>query len=181
MMKNGYKLVLMGLLLAASLPLTASAASNDRYAFKLTEARSDNTMDLDKLTADKPLVFLVWSPECPHCQRQMPYVASLYGQVDQAEVNFYTCSVDAPVGTALDYLERKDLELPVLDGNKGQLGSGFTSLGWPTTFVFAAGGELVGWCDTTGTRYVDEVLSLVDKAKELSPAPVVESEPETVF
>lgn len=154
-------------LLIGLVSLTGPAqAGAEKYAFKLTEANTDQTFDLDELTADKPLVFLVWSPECPHCQRHMPYVAALYKKLDLDQVNFVTCAVDAPVRKALDYLASKDLEFPVLDGNGGELGSGFTSQGWPTTFVFSKGGKFVGWCDTSGPNYITEILDMVDHAEK---------------
>ncbi len=157
-----FVLALLGAVLCIAQPATAGS---EKYAFRLTEASSDTTLDLTELTEEKPLIFLVWSPECPHCQRHMPYVAALYKKLDLEEVNFVTCAVDAPVREALEYLESKNLSFPVLDGNKGELGSGFTSQGWPTTFVFAPGGRFVGWCDTSGPNYVTEVLDMLDHAK----------------
>ena len=165
MSKNAIKTVLLALLGGLLFVAAPASAGSEKYAFTLTEAVSDTTLDLAELTQDKPLVFLVWSPECPHCQRHMPYVAALYKKLDLEQVNFVTCAVDAPVREALDYLESKDLSFPVLDGNKGELGSGFTSQGWPTTFVFGPGGSFIGWCDTTGPNYVTEVLDMLDHAK----------------
>ncbi|MCC7478717.1 TlpA family protein disulfide reductase [bacterium] len=165
MTKLGKRMLLLALLAAVLCTAQAAWAGSEKYAFRLTEASSDTTLELDQLTEDKPLIFLVWSPECPHCQRHMPYVAALYKKLDLEQVNFVTCSVDAPVREAVEYLESKNLSFPVLDGNKGELGSGFTSQGWPTTFVFAPGGRFVGWCDTSGPNYVTEVLDMLEHAR----------------
>lgn len=134
------------------------------YSFKLREIRTDEQYTLDKLTEGKALIFHVWSPECPHCQRHMPYVAALSKKVDPETVNFYMCSMESDTGEAVDYLDGKKLELPCFCGPCGSLSDAFTNNGWPTSFVFAPGGKFIGWCDTQSPAYVNEMLELVDTA-----------------
>jgi len=152
------------LLLASVLVFATSGTAADKYDFKLEEIRSGERLELADLTTDKALIFHIWSPECPHCQRHMPYVAGLHKKVDQETTNFYTCSMSENKQDAVDYLDGKGLDYPVFYGESGYLSGGLTSNGWPTTFVFAPGGKFIGWCDTQGPAYVTEVLELVDKA-----------------
>lgn len=158
----GLAVLAAGLVLA----LHAGAASSAGYSFKLREIRTDEQYTLDKLTEGKALIFHVWSPECPHCQRHMPYVAALSKKIDPEKVNFYMCSMVGDSSEAVDYLNGKKLELPCFCGPCGILSDAFTNNGWPTTFVFAPGGKFIGWCDTQSPAYVNEMLDLVDKALE---------------
>ena len=154
--------MIVALCFLAALHTGVSAAS--AYSFKLREIRSDEQYTLDKLTEGKVLIFHVWSPECPHCQRHMPYVAALSKKIDPEQVNFYMCSMVTDSNEAVDYLDGKKLSLPCFCGPCGSMSDAFSSNGWPTSYVFAPGGKFVGWCDTQSPAYVDEMLALVDKA-----------------
>jgi thiol-disulfide isomerase/thioredoxin len=143
---------------------TASAAAT--YDFNLEELTTGEKLDFELLTTGKPLIFHVWSPECPHCQRHMPYLVAFYKKLDLGEVNFVSCSMGDSKTDAVNYAKQKKLEFPVLYGASGKISSTFSDKGWPTSFVFAPGGKLVGWCDTQSPSYVSEMLDLVDKAME---------------
>jgi thiol-disulfide isomerase/thioredoxin len=144
---------------------SAEAARND-YSFKANELFSGESMDLEALTADRPLVFHIWSPDCPHCQRHMPYVNSLYGELEGKAVNFLMYAVDSNARDTQSFLEKRKLSLPtVVDGN-GQFSELFKRDGWPTTVVLGKGGVLIGTCDTNGPSYVQEVENLIAKAQE---------------
>jgi len=155
----------LGMLLALLHPgLAPASAAGTRYDFKLEDIVSGQTFQMDQLDQDKPLIVHVWSPECPHCQRHMPYLVALYHKLDLDRVNFVTCSVAESRRSAEDYIRDKHLNFPVLYVAGGKITDSFTSKGWPTTFVFAPGGRLVGTCDTQSSSYVSEMLDLVDKA-----------------
>jgi thiol-disulfide isomerase/thioredoxin len=140
----------------------ASAAAT-RYDFRAEEITTGETLSMEQLT-DKPLVVHIWSPECPHCQRHMPYLVAFYRKLDLDRVNFVTCSMADSRRSAEDYIKNKHLTFPVLYGAGGKVSDSFSAKGWPTTFVFAPGGKLIGTCDTQSSAYVSEVLDLVDKA-----------------
>ena len=72
--------------------ITATMAST---APTLVKRPRGESMNLEELTADAPLVFHIFSPDCPHCQRHMPYVKNLYGKLDGKAVNFLMYSVDS--------------------------------------------------------------------------------------
>ncbi len=152
------------LLVLCAVLLGTSGKAAEKYSFRLEEIRSGERMELADLTADKALVFHIWSPECPHCQRHMPYCAGLYKKLDLERVNFYTCSMSDDKESAVEYLDGKSLDYPVFYGPGGSMSDGLTGNGWPTTFVFAPGGKFIGWCDTQGPSYITEVLELVEKA-----------------
>ncbi|GEM_PF-4159226 len=150
--------------LAAALPCATAAAAEPSYDFSLTELSSGEVLTLAGLTDGRPLVVHVWGPDCPHCRVQMPYAAALYDRLDLDEVNYATLSVTGSEDEINEYLSEHELTFPVLWGASGEYGGGYEELGWPTTFVFAAGGELVGWCDICGPAYLTEMLDLIAEA-----------------
>jgi thiol-disulfide isomerase/thioredoxin len=151
------------LLVAAALNGTA-LASEPSYDFSLTELVSGEVLTLPGLTDDRPLVVHVWGPDCPHCRVQMPYAAALYDRLDLDEVNYFTLSLSGTEDEIDEYLDEHELTFPVLWGESGEYGSGFEEEGWPTTFVFAPGGEMIGWCDICGPAYLTEMLDLIAEA-----------------
>lgn len=162
------RLLIAAALLLLPVLLSAGAhpgtAASTKYHFALKDLESGDKVDMCDLT-DRPLVVLVWAPDCENCQRHMPYVASLYRQLNTDEVNFVSCSMNADRELNLEYVSSKKLSFPVLQAAGGDISSSFTKDGWPTTFVFAPGGELLRECSTQGSAYVDEVLGLLEKEK----------------
>ncbi|MDQ3023623.1 MAG: TlpA family protein disulfide reductase [bacterium] len=163
------KLILAVLALIAFVALVVpgvapASAAPARYDFRLEEITTGETLSMAQLSEDRPLVVHVWAPDCPHCQRHMPYLVAFYRKLDLDKVNFVTASMSDSRGDAEDYIASKRLAFPVLFCGGGKISDSFSAKGWPTTFVFAPGGKLVGSCDTQSSGYVSEVLDLVDKA-----------------
>jgi thiol-disulfide isomerase/thioredoxin len=152
------------LLLVSS--LVCSARPNDSYTFALKDIQTGDSLDLASLAEDRPVVVMIWSPHCPHCQRHMPYFAGLYNKVDLNSVSVVTIAVDCSSDDALDYVTRKKLSFPVLLAKSGKVSDGFYKQGWPTTFVFSPGGRYAGSIDSSGPPYINDVLALVDKAQQ---------------
>jgi thiol-disulfide isomerase/thioredoxin len=146
--------------------LLSSSFAWSKYGFVLPQVGTDDELDEAQLTADKPLVVHVWSPECPHCQRQMPYFAGFYKKVDLDSVNVVSIAVDCNEREAQAYVDKKNLAFPVLLAKGGSMGDDYYKKGWPTTFVFAPGGKYVGYCDTSGPSYINEMLALIEKASK---------------
>ena len=77
---NTGRTTLVALLCAAILLVPgfapASAAAS-RYDFRAEEITTGETLSMSQLE-DKPLIVHIWSPECPHCQRHMPYLVAFY-------------------------------------------------------------------------------------------------------
>jgi len=142
-------------------------AADDDYSFDLIEVKSGEELTFEELSRTRPLVIHVWGPDCPHCRVHMPYVAALYEKLDLSEVNFLTLSVTGDEEQIEDYLEERELDFPVLWGASGEYSDAWEAEGWPTTYVFAPGGEFVGWCDILGPAYVTEMQELIEQAKSL--------------
>jgi thiol-disulfide isomerase/thioredoxin len=155
--------LLIGMLILLIPGFAPASAASSRYDFRAEEITTGETLTMTQL-ADKPLIVHIWSPECPHCQRHMPYLVAFYRKLDTDKVNFVTCAMDASQRETEKYITAKHLQFPVLYGTGGKISDSFSAKGWPTTFVFAPGGKLIGTCDTQSSGYVSEMLDLVDKA-----------------
>ena len=141
-----------------------SYAAQDDYAFSLHEISTGQQLSKDLLTDEKPLVVHLWSANCPHCKRHMPYVASLYSKLDLNAVNFITICVDSTEQEANDYIAKWNLQFPVLLSGSGSLGDAYYKEGWPTTYIFSAAGDLVGISDDPGPAYLDQTMGLAEAA-----------------
>ncbi len=169
-----YKRILLLMLMAglSLLMFTAASAQGSRrstdkdYSFKAREIESGKMLELTELIADKPLILHVWAPDCPHCQRHMPYLSSLYKKLDLEQVNFVTYSVTGKTNDALSFLKKRNLEFPTVCLSNGSFSKDLKDGGWPNTLVIGLEGKLVGSCDINGPTYVDSMEDLVDKACE---------------
>ena len=146
-------------LLALSSP--AGAVTDADYSFDLSDLFSSATASLASLTDGKPAVVFVWAVDCSHCLRHMPYASALYKKLDHDKVNFVSISMGDQQAHAKQYAQSKALPFPVLDGTSGKISPCYEEEGWPTTYVFSAGGELKRMTEDTGSAYIDEVLKLV--------------------
>lgn len=139
-------------------------AAQDEYNFSLQEISTGQTLDKELLTDSKPLIVHLWSANCPHCRRHMPYVASLYNKLDLGAVNFVTICVDSSEQEANDYISKWGLQFPVLLRGTGSLGDAYYKEGWPTTYIFSASGDLIGISDDPGPSYLDQTMGLAEHA-----------------
>ncbi len=153
--------------------ITWAAAPKAEFDFRLDLMATRQEVTMAEL-AGKPLVVMLWAPDCPHCRLNMPYAVTLYKKLDTASVGFVACSMADRQATAA-YVAEWKLPFPVT--YKAHLADyitdGFTANGWPVTFVFNGEGGLVGSCDDRGQPYVEKVLALVGKA-ESAVEPVLE-------
>jgi thiol-disulfide isomerase/thioredoxin len=163
-MRRVFAILLVCSAVLMSVPLAARPDRAGEYDFALEELETGQELTLELLTDGLPLVVHDWAPDCPHCKIHMPYVAALYKKLDLDAANFVSFAMTDDAGATSGFMADKQLTFPVMLKSSGELGDGFFKHGWPTTFVFAPGGEFVGWCDTNGPAYITEVLDLVEQA-----------------
>jgi peroxiredoxin len=135
-----------------------------KFDFQLDDLVRRSDVQMKELSA-KPLVVHMWAPDCPMCQRNMPFVKGTFQKIDTDDVNFVACSMGGQNETAA-YVREHKLPFKVLykGHDKDYISESFTSDGWPTSFVFAPGGELIGSCDAQGVEYEKKMLELVAEA-----------------
>ena len=140
-------------------------SSEKDYSFKAREIESGKMLEFDELILDKPLILHVWAPDCPHCQRHMPYLSNLYKKLDLEKVNFVTYSVTGNSSDAQKFLQKRNLEFQTVCLSNGSFSKDLKDGGWPNTLVIGLDGKLVGSCDINGPSYVDTMVKLVEKAE----------------
>lgn len=146
---------------------TSQRTSHDKYSFELKQlGGGDEKLSKVELTADLPLVLVVWAPDCPYCLRDMPYILSAYKKLDKEKANFMTIAFSEDKDEIQELIDDKDLTFPVLWNKTGSYGDGFENDGYPTTYVFRQGGKLQEMVESDGPAYVADVLAAVDAARK---------------
>jgi thiol-disulfide isomerase/thioredoxin len=140
------------------------ASDNADYSFELVEFAGSDSYTLETLTEELPLVLHFWGYKCPHCRSQMPYLMQFYGGLDLDAVTFAAVCVNGSAEEIADYIAEYGLDFLILDGTDGGWGDGYRANGWPTTYVFTPGGELVGYSTAKGPGYSDEMDGLLAEA-----------------
>ena len=156
----------LALLMFSAADAQGTRAREKDYSFKAREIESGKLLEFDELILDKPLILHVWAPDCPHCQRHMPYLSSLFKKLDLEKVNFVTYSVTGNTSDAQLFLQKRNLEFQTVCLSNGSFSKDLKDGGWPNTLVIGLDGKLVGSCDINGPSYVDTMVKLVEKAEE---------------
>ena len=156
----------LSLLLVSAASAQSRRSSEKDYSFKAREIESGKMLEMTELVEDKPLILHVWAPDCPHCQRHMPYLSSFYKKLDLEEVNFVTYSVTGKTSDASSFLKKRNLEFPTICLSNGSFSKDLKDGGWPNTLVIGLEGKLIGSCDINGPSYVETMQKLVEKAVE---------------
>jgi len=157
---------LAALVLFACALSSGAAAEEPDFSFDLPQLGTWDDYTFEDLTEELPLVIHLWGPDCPYCLAHMPYAAALYRKLDLDEVTYVSFSITGDKDDIAEYLDEHELSFLTLVGEDGEYGEGWEEEGWPTTYVFAPGAELIGWCDTVGPAYLTEMLELVEQAME---------------
>lgn len=139
-------------------------SAHDKYAFHLNAMVTDAELDKPSLTADRPLVLLVWAPDCPACLRHLPYAQALYRKLDLEQVNFVSLAISNDQEDVQTVMDEKGLDFPVMWSGSGKIGDGFEYDGWPTTYVFCQGGKLERMIESSGSAYITDVQDAIDDA-----------------
>ncbi len=85
----------------------------------------------------------IWATWCPPCIAEMPSIQGLYNRFDQEDnVAFLLISVDEKFDTAREFMENRNLEMPVYHYRNRAPGI-FESTVIPTTYVVSPDGLLL--------------------------------------
>ena len=111
------------------------------YGFALEDPQG-NIVSLRDFKDD--VVFLnVWASWCPPCIAEMPTIRTLYQNVGQdKDIRFILLSLDEKRQKAIDFMKRKEFEMPYYFPASG-LPSEFRSSYLPTTYVISKEGQIV--------------------------------------
>ncbi|MCC5908796.1 MAG: TlpA family protein disulfide reductase [Balneolaceae bacterium] len=89
------------------------------------------------------VVFMnVWATWCPPCIAEMPSIQNLYNRVGSLEnVSFLLVSLDEEFDRAIEFMERRNFDMPVYHFRSRAPGV-YESTVIPTTYVISADGRL---------------------------------------
>ena len=91
--------------------------------------------------AGKPLLVNAWATWCPPCRRELPMLAR--AAREHPEATFVFVNLSEPPQRVKSYLQERGLDLENALIDSGGLARALPLVGYPTTYVFDAGGRLV--------------------------------------
>jgi thiol-disulfide isomerase/thioredoxin len=109
------------------------------YDLVLTDA-NNNVIELSDYRGTTLFINL-WATWCPPCIAEMPDIQELYNEVGE-DVSFVMISLDENPKKALDFVNRKDLDLPIYFLHS-DLPDVYASQSSPTTYVISPEGKIV--------------------------------------
>lgn len=145
-------------------PEADEATAEADYDFKLTDASGRN---VDFSAFKGQTVFMnFWATWCPPCVAEMPDIENLYEKKGD-DVAFVMISLDKNRLKALEFVERKELTIPIYFLESG-LPSVYNPSSIPTTYVIAPQGKIVltqhGMAKYNTDTFIDFLEGLEQKA-----------------
>ncbi|MBR3494102.1 MAG: TlpA family protein disulfide reductase [Clostridia bacterium] len=111
-----------------------------------------------------------WTTWCPYCVQEMPDFEALYHELGENAEEVVFLGIDAPPQDGNDaetinaFLAEKGFTYPSLIDSDGAVFQTFGIQAFPTTFVFTASGEILGYVPGALTR--DNILQLIQMARD---------------
>jgi thiol-disulfide isomerase/thioredoxin len=140
--------------------------SSRDYDFNLPCLLNGEATSFDDLAESGRSFMLVWwKSDCPHCQRELPYVQKLAdlsaaGKVDLAVVSI---NVGRDIDDCLALADKRKLSFPILSDPEARRTNDNYNVwggeGLPCTYLFGPGGSYKGSLHAEQRDYVDKVLS----------------------
>lgn len=87
--------------------LSRSLAGNKAMDINLKSTKGTTISLLQRAAQARYTLLVFWSPNCHHCEMEMPYVKSLYDQYHAAGLNVYAVSIEGDMPTLQKYVAKK--------------------------------------------------------------------------
>lgn len=112
-------------------------------AFELAAIRSGDEL-LNTSDLDGPILYSFWASWCQYCQKEIPYIDSLYSEYSD-EIAFISVNVtpDDSVEGARSFVEEHDLLMPTYFDLDGMASSSLGVLAVPTVVLVDREGRIV--------------------------------------
>lgn len=114
------------------------------------------------------VVFLnIWASWCPPCIAEMPSIESLYSELkNDDKIEFLLISMDEDFDDALNFMQSRELELPIMH-YRGSNREIFPTGVIPTTYVITPGGKIAMEKQGMAKYDTPEFIEFLEKLKEL--------------
>jgi peroxiredoxin len=118
-------------------------AAGDAVPSFTAPAIGGGTFDLSRYEGS-PMVLSVWAPWCPHCQVELPVLASSLRAVPGVQLVSVVTSIGDNPGPAPDqYLRENNLSFPTaIDDTKGSIATALGIRGFPTIYFVDSSGKV---------------------------------------
>ena len=114
------------------------------------------------------VVFLnFWATWCPPCRAEMPSMEVLYRKLKGKDFEMMAVSVDRSISVVQKFVEKHNLNFPVLHDKKMAVSRMYGVYGYPTTLLIDKTGKvafkMIGARDWTDKRVVAQIETLMAK------------------
>ena len=123
---------------APSVPSTASSSLLD--GFQATSVLGDS-LSLSKMKG-KIIIVDFWATWCPPCVKEIPHFISLQNTY-QDQVQIIGISLDKSMAPVKDFMSRRDVNYPIVEGSRDVVAPFGDIVSIPTTFIFDTNLNLV--------------------------------------
>lgn len=97
---------------ALTLPALANVGVGDKAPnFQLSSVSGQGSVQLSDYTS-KPTILVFWASWCPHCQRELPVIQSIYKDLAPKGLNVVGVSVDRSIGDAKGFTSSHSITFP---------------------------------------------------------------------
>ncbi|MBF9015893.1 MULTISPECIES: TlpA disulfide reductase family protein [unclassified Oceanispirochaeta] len=120
----------------------AAALNSDSEIILLTMEGEEQLLDL---TGSPVTIVNFWASWCPPCRAEIPEIDRFYSDYKDSDIRLITVnmtSTEKSMQNAVDFIEEKKADFPVLLDHKGEAAAYFKINSVPSTFVFNSSGEL---------------------------------------
>ncbi|WP_059049870.1 TlpA family protein disulfide reductase [Paenibacillus senegalimassiliensis] len=139
-------------------------------AFELAAIRSGDEL-LNTSDLDGPILYSFWASWCQYCQKEIPYIDSLYSEYSD-EIAFISVNVtpDDSVEGARTFTEEHDLQMPAYFDLDGMASNSLGVLAVPTVVLVDREGRIVEKligpsAMQSGEEFVSKLESLIQIGK----------------
>ena len=135
------------------------------YDVELKSLSSEKIINLSDYRG-KVIFMNFWASSCGPCIAEMPGIQNLYNKTDTSKVKFILISLDSQSGDAIQFLQRKNFDLPAFFP-LGPLPEIYNPPAVPTTLIISPDGmvvsKTVGMADYNKKSFIKYLEELAGK------------------
>jgi hypothetical protein len=142
-------------------PKIEQAEPGEKYA-DIPVLKTDSTETTIDLTSNgKDKLLFIFSTECPHCTKNIPYWNKIYDKFSES-INIYSVSY-MPYGRVLPYISQFEISYPVFIAKSSTFRKEYKIAGVPQTILFSDSGVVKDlWIGALNDERFEEVIGKIN-------------------